>query len=478
MAQSGPYAMKLTAYLSCSRHGIYYFRWPVPHCDGRVRSTVRLSLSTKCPVRAGDLARHLASCGRLVRDNKTLAKLRQDQIREMVRSYFSTALDRYTERLNDTGWPKEQIDLLRHELDAHKDDSSGSDDLSNVILDTVSLGGFQSFTKISASDWTENEQDLRREMRKGRRDQIEAFLSRAERLESYSYSDIAEPPAMPPAARIASLGDIFDDFMAEHSPQWSKQMQGKARGFLSVVIEYFGREYPIADITRHDASELKKVVQALPVNRNTKPETRDLSLQAAIEVKGLQKVSVETVNNHLAMFYRFWDWAERHDHAPLKLFEGMKVAKGKRASIGRKAYTRPQTARIFAELTENHLGLVKKDDHKWGALLALFSGARLNEIAQLEVGDIAQDDGIFYLNITDEGNNKKRLKANASRRKVPIHSELIRLGFLNWVNTKSTAPRLFVSFSFDPKDGYGRNLGRWFNGPFLKGLDGSVAQSG
>ncbi|WP_318010150.1 DUF6538 domain-containing protein [Roseovarius carneus] len=55
--------MKLSAYLSASRHGVYYFRWPLPRAEDHKRSTVRISLRTKCPDRAGDLARHLASCG-------------------------------------------------------------------------------------------------------------------------------------------------------------------------------------------------------------------------------------------------------------------------------------------------------------------------------------------------------------------------------------------------------------------------------
>ena len=95
--------MQLPAYLCPSRHGVLYFRWPLPRAEDKKRRTIRISLRTKCPDRAGDLARHLASCGRLVRDNKALARLRQDGMREMVRSYFTASLDRYVERLNDTG---------------------------------------------------------------------------------------------------------------------------------------------------------------------------------------------------------------------------------------------------------------------------------------------------------------------------------------------------------------------------------------
>lgn len=257
--------------------------------------------------------------------------------------------------------------------------------------------------------------------------------------------------------------------MAEHSPQWSDQMAARARAFLSVLVEYFGPDRPLGQITRQDATEIKKVVQALPVNRNTKPETKDLKLLDAIAVTGVRKVSVETVNNHMAMFYRFWDWAERHGHAPQKLFDGMKVSKAKKPAEGRKPYSKQQAQQLYAALTGNASGLVTKDDYKWGALLGLYTGARLREIAQLDVADIRQEGGIWYLDINGDGPNKS-LKTPAAKRRVPVHSDLIRLGFLDWVAAKPTGQRLFLSFTYNAKEGYGRNLGRWFNTVFLPGL--------
>lgn len=391
-------------------------------------------------------------------------------MREMVRSYFAKALSGYTKRLNDTGWPDDQLEMLKGELDVHKEGISGFDDLSDLYLDGWLIEGFLKHSGLSETEWAENEPDLRREIRKGRRDQIKAFLSLVEGLDSYSFGRPSETPSAPPQAHSATLGEAYNDFMAEHTPGWSDQMVGKAEGFLAVLLEYFGKDRHMAEITRQDANALKKVVQTLPVNRKIKPELKSLSLAEAIKVEGMKKVSIETVNNHLAMFFRLWEWSVRHDYAPDKLFESMKVSKPKKAMGGRKAYTKEQTSKLYAELTENHAGLVKKEDHKWGALLAMFTGARLNEIAQLEVGDIGKEGDISFLNITDDGDNKKRVKANASKRRVPIHSELIRLGFLDWVATKTNEPRLFISFSYDVKDGYGRNLGRWFNTRFLVGL--------
>ncbi|MGB0660748.1 MAG: tyrosine-type recombinase/integrase [Mangrovicoccus sp.] len=404
-----------------------------------------------------------------MRENKTLARLRQDEMRDIVRSYFAASLDRYVERLNDTGLPDRSLDALRQELDVHEDAIGGFDDLSDLYLDASTLGSFCASAGLTEAQWAENEPALRQEMRKARRDQIKAILSAAESLEGYSFTEPAQTAPRPPQARSASLGEAIEDFMAEHSPQWSDQMAARARAFLSVLVEYFGPDRPLGQITRQDATEIKKVVQALPVNRNTKPETKDLKLLDAIEVTGVRKVSVETVNNHMAMFYRFWDWAERHGHAPQKLFDGMKVSKAKKPAEGRKPYSKQQAQQLYAALTGNGSGLVKKDDHKWGALLGLYTGARLREIAQLDVADIRQEGVIWYLDINGDGPNKS-LKTPAAKRRVPIHSDLIRLGFLDWVAAKPKGQRLFLSFTYNAKEGYGRNLGRWFNTVFLPGL--------
>lgn len=390
-------------------------------------------------------------------------------MRDMVRSYFAASLDRYVERLNDTGLPDRSLEALRQELDVHEDAIGGFDDLSDLYLDAGTLDSFRASAGLTEAQWAENAPSLLQEMRKARRDQIKAILSAAESLEGYSFTEPAQTAPRAPQARSVALGAAIEDFMSEHSPQWSPEMQNKARSYLALLVEHFGQDRALATITRQDAAEMKKLVQALPANRNTRPETRHLTLQEAVDFPGLKKISAKTVNSYIDMFRRFWDWAERHGHAPVKLFDGMKVAKAKHADEGRKAYTTDQTGKLHSALTGKASGLVKKDDYKWGALLGLYTGARLREIAQLDVADIRQEGGIWYLDINGDGPNKS-LKTPAAKRRVPVHSDLIRLGFLDWVAAKPKGQRLFLSFTYNAKEGYGRNLGRWFNTIFLPGL--------
>jgi len=73
----------------------------------------------------------------------------------------------------------------------------------------------------------------------------------------------------------------------------------------------------------------------------------------------------------------------------------------------------------------------------WFPLIALLSGARRTEIAQLKIGDVRQGDGgIWYFDFTNEGQDQS-LKTISSARSVPVHSELITLGLLQVVAARA-----------------------------------------
>jgi integrase len=66
---------------------------------------------------------------------------------------------------------------------------------------------------------------------------------------------------------------------------------------------------------------------------------------------------------------------------------------------------------------------------RWLPLLALFCGARLEEIGQALVSDVKEQDGIAYLDInTLDRQARKRVKNKSSRRRLPLHPELLRCG--------------------------------------------------
>lgn len=70
----------------------------------------------------------------------------------------------------------------------------------------------------------------------------------------------------------------------------------------------------------------------------------------------------------------------------------------------------------------------------WIPLLGLYSGTRLGELCQLRTVDVQKVEGIDVLVLTNEGEGQS-IKSDAGHRSVPIHSELVRLGFLKYVKT-------------------------------------------
>jgi len=455
--------MKLSAYLSPSRHGIFYFRWPLPHSGREKRSTVKVSLRTRCPHRAADLARCLAAHGRIVRDSNALAGLRQTEIREKVQAYFKAQLDQYLDWLDQRGLSKNALTDAREEMLDHE---------SLLELETTSpmwlpISRFKRVMDVSDEQWDAIQPRITYQLRKGRRDMLRRVLEAAEGLERYSYDDAPAiaPAALEalPAAPSVTLEQAIADYMDEHAHRWDEKYTDQIQAFLNILIEYCGADRQLATITKQDAQEIKKVVRALPQNRHVKPELKSLSLCEVIQVAGHPKISITTVNNHISNFIRFFKWAKNNDYTPHALFEGMKMAKAKASETNRKPFSPAQTQLMYRELTENTSGLVRKDSHRWGALLGMFTGARLNEICQLLVSDIQQDQGIHFLNIDDEGDERKRVKTRASKRKVPIHPELIHLGFLDFVESRAQHDRLFFDFEYNRNGGYGRSLSRWFN---------------
>jgi integrase len=114
----------------------------------------------------------------------------------------------------------------------------------------------------------------------------------------------------------------------------------------------------------------------------------------------------------------------------------------------------------------------------WLPLLALYTGARLEELGQLRPRDIAQvpytdgDGGnqiAWVIVITEDPADGLKLKNAWSARHVPVHPVLIDLGFIAYVeamkdrkNAKGQ-PRIFPDLRPDKYGTETANFSKWFN---------------
>ncbi|MDF0730193.1 site-specific integrase [Pseudomonas entomophila] len=79
----------------------------------------------------------------------------------------------------------------------------------------------------------------------------------------------------------------------------------------------------------------------------------------------------------------------------------------------------------------------------WIPLIAAYTGARREELAQLYVADVHQHrDGAWFIRIIDDRPDKS-VKTDSSRREIPVHNDLIKLGLLTLIEGRPSDSRVF-----------------------------------
>ncbi|MGR3795579.1 tyrosine-type recombinase/integrase [Vannielia sp. SX4] len=278
----------------------------------------------------------------------------------------------------------------------------------------------------------------------------------------------AEPDALP-------LEAVLSRYFAEldRTQALAAKTESEKRDALALMAELTSSKPP-AHMTKADAQEVKAALFKLPKNRSKNPTTRELPLGEALELPGVERIAARTMNVYLGHMQHFCGWAVNNGYAVENVFHGLRLKRTARSSDeGRKAFSADQLRLLFSHLTDADSPLVRKDVHKWPALIGMFTGLRLNEVAQLEVQDIELRDGVWCINVTPDGEDNKRLKNASSRRRVPVHDKLAAAGFLDFYEKQKAGDhsRMFPSLTYSPQNGYGRNAGRWFNERFLPELE-------
>ena len=133
----------------------------------------------------------------------------------------------------------------------------------------------------------------------------------------------------------------------------------------------------------------------------------------------------------------------------------------------RVAFSADELSRIFSSAIYTDNYLPKGAGHEaayWLPLLALYTGARVEELAQLMVGDIKYVDGLgHYINICDDAAHQQ-LKNSSSRRRIPIHPVLIACGFIDYVGQQQKSSLLFPHLKANTRGKLGGYFSNFFSG--------------
>ncbi|WP_029826383.1 tyrosine-type recombinase/integrase [Vibrio parahaemolyticus] len=146
--------------------------------------------------------------------------------------------------------------------------------------------------------------------------------------------------------------------------------------------------------------------------------------------KGL---SAKTVKEYIAANKQFFDYCERIELIEKNVFKAIKAPKsrGTKASQQRDRWQLKDLKRLFSSSEFR-----KKDvQFQWTTKVQVYQGCRPSEVCQLTTNDIQVIDSVSCITISDS-DTEQRLKTSNAVRTIPLHNQLIKEGFLDYVQER------------------------------------------
>ncbi|MGV7031248.1 site-specific integrase [Methylobacterium symbioticum] len=476
--------MALMSYLIRDRNGTYYFRRIIPQAlrpfmpgDWKGKGAWTKSLRTKDPAAAKKAAvRCLADC---VEDFETAERaargeppplrpphrfaaampqpeeIEAEELARLLAEDEAERLDGDARRQLQTAEERAQWPDL---LEVPAPDSGMADDhhhaygleaeeLSLEFREAQSKGNIQivdgavrDYLRRKQAPIVPNSEDYRRAALAVLRAHVRAY----DLILGRQRGDAVPTPPPPSANRGPKLSDAFEAWKAGSGARGSKKPAAKtlleAGRAVRLLTEWHG-DIRLGDLTREKGREFSLNLARLPTHL---PDTlRRLPMRELLrrDLKAYPTVHASTVNkslNILSAIVSHADATGKLDAVPNfrnPFGKGVKQVVDERAEESREPFTKADLTAIFST------GVFRAGARPlggggeaafWLPLMALLSGGRQGELAQLRVADLAQDpeSGVWFLDIGVTGG--RRVKTASSLRRVPVHPELERIGLLRY----------------------------------------------
>lgn len=262
-----------------------------------------------------------------------------------------------------------------------------------------------------------------------------------------------------------NLRDAVDTYLNAHKKVWRYRTHVARVWQLGYLVEFLGAERPIASIKPDDIRRYRDAVISLRANHG-KTKVQSFAEKQTDSVKG--RIKPKTADYIFQPVKAFFGWAisvegliETNPASAIKLVVGQQK-KGERSRRPfepdeiRKLFSWPTFTGCQSEHRRDLPGTkIVRDGKYWLPILGYYTGCRLGELVQLAIEDVQNADGLHFLDINEKvllGTDEKSVKSVAGMRKVPVHPDLLELGFLDFVARRAKQDkanvRLFKEIKF------------------------------
>jgi integrase len=452
------------------RGGTWYYRRRLPAslAEATGRREVCRSLETSSYRHACEAAAFLdAKVERLRRAVRRVVELAsEEEIRRVCDRFYAEI--RAEDRQNRSEWtaPTDRGLPFHYELAEHigmlgdfaldETERMAAGDRSKVIDDARRLAA-ESGISAEGSELDRLAFELQRTL-------VRAWLDCKAEWQA-DYSGRPRPPeaalgvATPavPQSRGRLLSEGIELYLGVHGGQWAKKTTDETARFLNWFLQLVG-DKGVREISREDVRAFEDALAKLP--GNLPKGTRLREVLASDPASGLAAGTRAKCIGRIRSLLNFLEAEGWINATPAK----GRPRHGKRGEQeGRyEPFSDDDLAAIFtAEFRRSTLDATQPARY-WLPLTALYSGARRGEVAQLHVGDVRQIDGIWVLDLTARREGQS-VKTESSRRIVPVHSQLVALGLIEYTQRRGGAGTglLFPEVELNA-NGWGDAEGKWF----------------
>ena len=284
------------------------------------------------------------------------------------------------------------------------------------------------------------------------------------------------------------IREVVDEFLVLRKGVVGEKLLDEYRVLTNEFIEIIGN-IPVSLLSKEDIRTYIKTLIKLPINRRKNPKYRDLSIDEVMKLKGVKPQSRINVNKFLTRLTTFMRFGVSQGYIKENYIDGMKIPISKKDERKKREPFSPEdlvkilNPKTYLDYTidykkissNQHTTFTTNKNVKlgtpyyWSFLIGIFSGMRTNETSQLRVDDIVKEGNVWMI-IIDETQGK-RVKTTSSIRKVPIHPQLISLGFIKYVEILKSngVDRVFPELTKE-RDGYSSKISRHYNEKFLQSV--------
>ena len=260
-----------------------------------------------------------------------------------------------------------------------------------------------------------------------------------------------------------TLQELFEKSKEEKG--LSKQAIAESLNVIKRFNEVSGNISAV-DITGRTVREFKEALIKIPSVLTDKQRQLTVpELIKNVESSEGVRLSDSTINKHISVISSVLKWGDNNSflgddwHNPAQ----GKTIKRKNSKTSRLPFEDRELEMIFSSDVYVNRFRPKGGSGEaayWIPVISLYTGMRLEEVGQLLVEDIKQEKGVWYFDVNTFGD--KQLKSEASIRKVPIHQDVVSLGFIDYVNSLSNV-QVFPSLKRVKYGKLTQNWSKWFN---------------